>query len=275
MISGINVPGNNTSVKIAFGGNPLKCSCESLTFLKWLPVLNDSFVCALNSETAKIDNSTVHRAEYMCHVNTVILVFSAFSVTAVIIISATAYALLIQLRKVKHRNKVKLGMEMYAANKKDRKPPPIFLSFCSEDDDIIMNDIYPELEAGLKKVLQTSSRCVATGATDLRPGFSLANEIICCLEATSIVIFFMTKTFCKRSWCKYEALVAHNNHKGIVIMHWESVEEKLIPKHLLMCCEDHIHVHWKFKDGKQVMIPDWKKLCEKIVCRMGNSETTV
>ena len=66
-----------------------------------------------------------------------------------------------------------------------------FSSFCNEDGNIVMEDIVPKLEEGLEKLLNTDSRCVTTGYTDFRPGMSLANEIIRCIEESSVVIFFL------------------------------------------------------------------------------------
>ena len=41
-----------------------------------------------------------------------------------------------------------------------------------------MREIALKLEEGLKELLKTDSKCVATGYNDFRPGISLANEII-------------------------------------------------------------------------------------------------
>ena len=52
-----------------------------------------------------------------------------------------------------------------------------------------MGQIYPNLEKGLQEILNKYSKCVTTGYSAFRPGYSLANEIIRCIEASSAVVF--------------------------------------------------------------------------------------
>lgn len=263
-----NMSGNR-SANISFDDNPLACSCESVLFLNWLMSLNKTLSCTLNSEEAIITDHIVIRARYECYKKIVIISFSVVSLIEIIIILAMVKVVHCEFRKIKQRRKLKLGVEKYEAIKNKRQHPAVYLSFSAEEDDTVTTDIYPKLNAGLMKILKTESRCVATSPTDLRLGFYLANEIIICFESIDVLICFVTKSFCKDSWCKYEALVAQNNHKAIVIMHWEDVAETLIPKHLLMCYKDCIHVHWKVKNGQRVMKPGWQKLCEDIVGLIG------
>lgn len=160
-------------------------------------------------------------------------------------------------------NMMRKGIEHFAANEQNIQP--VFLSFCSEDDETVMQDIFPYLENGLKKILNTDASCVATGYNAFRPGFSLANEIIRCVEASSVVVFFVTNAFLRKMWCKNETLVAHYENKPIVLMLWEKVDEELMPKHLYKHYVEHARVHWVQENGQRIMKPGWDELCEAIV----------
>lgn len=216
-------------VEMKLKGNPFLCSCETADFLKWLTDLNESFVCTIDSEEQHIDIQLVQRVEYLCKENLVIAVFTLFSVIVTLISVATIYFVVLERKKARLTKLTEKGKALFAANA-EQKFHPVFLSFCSEDDDTVMQEIFPYLDNGLKKILNTNASCVATGYNAFRPGFSLANEIIRCVEASSVVVFFVTNAFCRKKWCRNETLVAHYENKPIVLMLWENVDEKLMPK---------------------------------------------
>ena len=147
----------------------------------------------------------------------------------------------------------------------------LLFSFCSEDEEVVLEEIYPKLNEGLKKILDAESRCVAIGGIDFRPGFPLANEIIRCIEGSSVVVFFVTNAFCRKAWCRNEALVAHSDNKPTVLMLWEKVDVKLMPKHLYKHYLLYTRVHWVQEQGQRIMKPDWNELCEAIVRLIGEN----
>lgn len=254
---------NSRKVRISLNGNPFLCSCETAQFLKWLTALNESFMCTMDSKEHNIDDFVIQRVEYMCKEKVIVAVFAIFSLTVITLIAVFVYFLVLERRKIRRLNMMRKGIEHFAAN--EQKIQPVFLSFCSEDDETVMQDIVPYLENGLKKILNTDASCVVTGYNAFRPGFSLANEIIRCVEASSVVVFFITNTFLRKMWCKNETLVAHYENKPIVLMLWEKVDEKLMPKHLYKHYAEHARVHWVEENGQRVMKPGWDELCEAIV----------
>ena len=118
---------------------------------------------------------------------------------------------------------------------------------------------------GLQKLLNTDSRCVATGYNDFRPGMSLANEIIRCVEESSVVIFFVTNAFCMKMWCRNETLIAYYENKPTILMIWEELDLRLMPKYLYHHYLHNARVHWVTENGHRVMKPDWDNLCESVV----------
>ena len=260
----LNCSSDDRDAQIDLKGNPFVCSCNNTQFLYWLTTSSETYTCRYMSEDKRIDISFIQSFEYLCKVEIVIVVFSLFSLVCFILVSILTYILIKKKRRFLQRKKTNTGIDMYSA-RLDKKIPPVFLSFCTEDEDTVMDEIFPNLDAGLKKLLRTDCRCVATDGTDFRPGFSIADEIIRCIEASYVVIFFVTNAFCETLWCKDEAFVAYRENKPIILMLWEKVNTKTMPKHLYKHYKEYARVHWMQEDGQRVMKPGWSELCEAIV----------
>ena len=256
-------------IKMKF--NPFDCSCETVNFLKWLFTLNETYTCTLNSERKQVDKLSIQRAEYLCIKNIVITISSVLSLILLVLINIAIYVIIRRRRLLHKRSEIELAIQLYAHNENNRRNPPVFLSFCNADEEIVMDEIFPNLNASLKKILNTEVRCVATGGHDFRPGFSVGNEIIRCVEASSVVVFFVTNNFCRKRWCRNEAVVAHYDNKPIVLMLWEKVNIKLMPKYMSKFYQEYVRVHWVEENEQRVMQPGWDVLCEAIVQLFGEN----
>ena len=169
---GVNGTITRTEKHLILTGNPFECSCRSVESLNWLATLTDSFTCQLNSDQVLINDYSIKRAEFMCKQNTVITIYSIMAFMELVLFVGISYFIVREIRRSVLRRKkekqIKDGIERFAAmNKNAKQPPPVFLSFCSEDEDYVMEHIFPSLDNGLKKLLNTDDRCVATGEVTL------------------------------------------------------------------------------------------------------------
>ena len=245
--------------------NPFECSCHTVQFLKWLLALNQSYTCHCKSVIRPIDDSVVESAQVLCIEKTVIVVSSIMAFLATTLLSLAIVKVIHKRRRMRQKRQVRNGIEMYGKI----EAIPVFLSVCSEDEDTVMDEIFPFLDEGLREILHTDKRCVSVGGMDFRSGIPLADEIIRCIDATSVVVFFLTNNFCKKMWCRSEAFIAHNENKPTILMLWENADVKRMPKHIFRHFQLHTRVHWQERDGARVMFPDWKVLCETIVRLFG------
>lgn len=252
--------------KVNFQGNPFTCSCNNVCFLKYLIELNETFTCFLNSKTEIINDPNVRKSEFLCYEHIVIVVYSMLALVTSILITATAYFITKEYRKVKMRKLRETGIEMYG---KIRKIYVVFLSFSGDDTEFVMTKVYPKLESGLKRVLNTESECVATGGTSFKPGHSISGEIIRCIEDSSVVIFFLSDTFIQKPWCRSEVHKAFCEEKPIGLMMSGKINTALMPTALHKHYETFTRVHWTVEYGEPVMRPDWDYLCETIVGLIG------
>ena len=261
---------NNNMTHLSLDGNPFKCSCESTPFLKWLAALNETHKCVFNSEIFSIDEYSIKRVEYTCKENTVIIIYAILGVSELIAVIVFTYYLIHEIKRTQKCKKVNKGISVFAKTGNDNISP-VFLSFSGEDEDLVMNYVYPHLNEGLKKILGTESRCVSTGEMDFHPGFSLANEIIRCIDASAVVVLALTNTFCKKNWCKNEALVAYSDNKPTVIILLEKVDVNIMPKHIYKHYQQYTRAHLVLEGGQRIMKPDWNELCASIVRLMGEN----
>ena len=252
-------------IEIDLNGNPINCVCENRQYFTWVLTQNETASCLLNEKESQIDEYILKNAEFLCKRMYVIAVYLALSITEVIVTISFAINVIKERRAILHNKNIRAGIQEYTENRMNKRNPPVFLSFCSEDDEIVMTDVAPNLETGLKALLQTDFKCVATGYNDFRPGFSLANEIIRCVEEASVVVFFVTNDFCKKEWCRNEALVAHYENKPIILMIWEELDLRRMPRYMFHHYQEHTRVHWVQENGERVMKPNMDKLCEAIV----------
>ena len=262
--------GEQVKFKLDLSGNPISCICKNRQYVTWVLSNNETGSCFLDGNERQIDENVLSHIDFLCKRTVFIVIYSGIGLIVAIITSLLACRI-IKVRRTVIRKKgvqkdVQLGMKEYKENRNDKRNPPVFLSFSCEDDEIVMTEIAPKLDEGLKKLLQTDHKCVATGYSDFRPGLSLANEIIRCIEEAFVVVFFVTNTFCKKKWCRNEALTAHYENKPIILMIWEDIDLKQMPKYMYHHYQEHTRVHWVQENGVRVMKPDMDKLCEAIVC---------
>ena len=256
---------NITPTKIDLDGNPIACSCDNRHYFNWTLFYNETSSCLIDGRRKDIDDHILNNSYYLCKETIVITVFTVLAIVEVVVIAVIARFILLHKKYTAVKNRIRHAIERYKENRETNQKIPVFISFCSEDDEIVMEEIVPKLEDGLRKLLDTDARCVATGYNDFRPGMSLANEIIRCVEKSSVVIFFVTNSFCRKLWCRNETLIAYYENKPTILMIWEELDLKLMPKYLYHHYQHHTRVHWVTENGQRVMKPDWDKLCESVV----------
>ena len=261
-----NITQRKAEMKINFQNNPFSCSCDNVCFLEYLSELNETNMCLFNDKLVIINDVNIRKAKLTCYENIVIIVFSLLAMSTIILIAITVFFAIKEHRNVKLKRLKETGIEMYG---KLCKKHVVFLSFSGEDTEFVMTKVYPKLESGLKRILNTGSQCVATGGTSFKPGYSISDEIVRCIEDSSVVIFFLSDTFIQKPWCRSEVHKAFCDEKPIILMMSGKINTALMPTALHKHYETFTRVHWTMEHGEPVMRPDWDHLCETIVGLIG------
>ena len=263
--------GNTTQMHVNFRNNPFSCMCDNVCLLTFISELNDTsttYTCVKDNRTLVIDDLIARKALYMCKEFIVVVVFSILAVVVPVLISMTIYAI-VKEQKIKKLKRLKeMGKENFD---RGQKKYAVFLSFSGDDEDFVMTHVYPNLNSGLKQILNTDSDCVATGGTDFRPGYAIKDEIVRCIDESAVVIFFLSETFVNKSWCRSEVHKAFLDEKPIVLMIKGKLDIKSMPKALRKHYETYTRVHWSEQHGEPIMRPDWDHLCQTIVGLFGSN----
>ena len=257
---------NDEQAGIISEGNPFSCSCENLCLFNILQDQNKTFTCFLNGNVENVDFLFLKQLDYDCNKGIVIGVFSAMGVF-IIIVTAGMVPFLVKTWKKKkaiemQERLVERGIERQAEGEYEHVA---FLSFSSDDHDFVLHNVFPRLDEGLKGILRAETRCVATSDHDMRPGHPISHEIIRCLEKSTVIIFFVTRSFCKHPWCEFEFDTAIQINKPVILMLFDNVKKRHMPAVLRTHFETYIRVHWSIQNGVPVMTPGWDVLCKTIV----------
>ena len=250
-------------------GNHFSCSCDNLCLFNFLQDQNKTFNCTLNGKAENVDFLFVKHLEYSCKKGIVIAAFSFDGIFSIILIAVTVYFLMKERQRIKLKRLKESGIEQYSTI---RKKYVVFLSFSGDDEEFVMTRVYPQLEAELKRILNTESDCVVTGGTHFRPGHSIQDEIVRCVEESSVVIFFLSNTFINKSWCRSEVHKAFCDEKPIVLMILGKLRLKSMPRVLRKHYGTFTRVHWSLENGQYVMRPNMEHFCETIVGLIGKTD---
>ena len=195
-ISTNNMSHNNKRTELRLEGNPLSCTCDNLCLFNYLQDQNNTFNCTSNGKTQNVDFLFTKHFDYSCKKGIVIAAFTFFSI--ILLVFTVWFIVSKERQQIIHKRLKERGLEQYSTS---RKKYVVFLSFSGDDSEFVMTKVYPQLEAELKLILNTESDCVATGGTHFRPGHAIKDEILRCVEESSVVIFFLSDTFINKSWC--------------------------------------------------------------------------
>lgn len=261
----------NDEGEISIRGNPIICNCENRYYLNWVIQQSQSESCLLDGENKVVTVFILGYAYFLCKEIFVLVVFAVLAFVELAFVLLFIYVIVNSRKGTLLKRKIQRGKEACRKRIKNKRTPPVFLSFCSADDEIVVKEIIPYLNVGLQKLLNTDCNCVGTGYDNIRPGFSLANEIIRCIEESAVVIFFITNVFLKKLWCRNEVLIALYENKPTILLIWEELDLTLMPKYLFLYYQNHARVHWIHENGQHIIKPGWDKLCEAVLIHCAES----
>ena len=245
------------------------CFCDNTDFLECQDNSRQNKTSVLENKLSSASNASTKISNCTCRGIIEVALLFLLSVAAVFFIALLFHVLIKKFKTyLTLRQKRQLWMQTYSASPKKYA---VFLAFCSENDQFVTKYVFPHLNSGLQKVLKTENRCVSTGAFDLRPGFPIAMEIMRCIEECSVFISVVTNSFCRKSWCRYEVMVACSDFKPVILMMCGKVKTKLMPDMLRKHYDMYTRVNWTINDGEPVMTPSWEHLCDNIVRLIGTN----
>lgn len=269
--------------KVDLSGNPFPCTCvdEDIEFLKWLTETavdflvqkNETYSCMLGDQEFDVLNGGLQEMQDYCDWQRTKLYLHIFvPVTSVLFITAFILSAIRMNRfnKIKRmRDKINHVIRELQANRFP-KQNLAFMSFCSEDDYIVTEKILPTLQRTLQTIVQTDQHLIAKGDAIFRPGFPITEEIVKGIDDAAVIIFAVSRNFCRKQWCQEELRQAYDQHKPIIMIMLEKVDIELMDGVLKRLFLRYTHARWLTDDTNgDHLEPDWITFCHSLITLAG------
>lgn len=262
----------HSKVLVNLVNNKLLCgSCDNK---KFIGVLLDNIKhladfqrlqCTKNSgETTTIDNTTFENLTHLCNRKRDIILGTSLGIVFVTSVSWLTVCVFRCVGKWKRNATIKRLIQYFV----DRKPGyefAVFLSFSSEDNKVVREELAPHLQAGLEKTTGVKRELLCDGDRHFRPGFSINDEIWRCLKMSTGVIIIVTNAFCRSDYCNDEFLQACRLKKPIVIMVEENTQKDIMPPALREHFERITTIIWSRNKDELVLKTSWENVCLSLI----------
>ncbi|XP_053383693.1 toll-like receptor 4 [Mercenaria mercenaria] len=257
---------------VVFTSNPIRCStCVNKSFIKWLvnskkvDAKTQGLSCTSEDGTnVNVDVSVVRKVQNICNRKTIIIVSSVS--TCVTLLAITIVLLFLYRRKRRlQRKRNRENVKNLLIEGEGQYEFVVFLSYSSRDDQFVQENVIDQLNENLQLMTGIDRNLVCTGDQHLRPGFIVHDEIINCLDRSSVIIIVVSNNFCRSSYCQNEFDQAYMQRKPIVLMLMEHVEEELMMPTLRQLYKRDVRILWTSENGQFVLKTTWKNVCRSVL----------
>ncbi|KAH3706688.1 hypothetical protein DPMN_066076 [Dreissena polymorpha] len=265
---------NPQNLTIDLSNMPYICSCDDnhIETIKWIHRNLDTFIarpredyiCTLQGERLYIFQNALEKTNAYCREQNIkrnlaicLPIVCVFLLIGLLIFFKTQRSRRRKRERKNLRSQIELGefpMKFVA-----------FLSFSSDDAELVVNTILPKLNSELQLKTGTNRVLVCSGDRHFRPGYALGEEIIRCIEDSAVIIMAVSKHFCQKEWCRKEVQETYDQNKPIVLLFLERVEPDEMGKVLRKVFNRYAHASWiPDTDGGHIE-PDWPILCDALL----------
>ena len=201
-------------------GNPIQCSCETLSSLWWMYnrqsmfVSFDDYTCIQNGEVTKFENigQLLNTLDYQCSLNLIVKVSASLLATLVIIIAVSIFL-------YRHKWDVRFFCLRFIADRKahleleeiDTKYEyDAFVVYDKNDFEWVRNELYENLDKKDGEDVtgnQTRFR-LCLHERDFMPGTTIEENILRAIDSSRKTIVVLSKNFLQSKWCEFELQMA-------------------------------------------------------------------
>ncbi|KAH3752067.1 hypothetical protein DPMN_186677 [Dreissena polymorpha] len=267
---------NSHKLRIDLSNMPYICSCDDyhMETIQWIHKNRDTFIaspredymCTLQDEWLYIFQNALEKTNDYCRLQNLKrnLAISLPIVSVCLLIGLVIFVKIKGFRqRQRERKNIRSQIELGVFPKKF----VAFLSFSSEDAELVVETILPRLNSELqrKTTTGTSRVLVCSGDRHFRPGYALGEEIIRCIEDSAVIILAVSKQFCQKEWCRKEVQETYDQNKPIVLLFLEKVEPDEMGKVLRKLFSRYAHASWISDSNGGHIEPDWSILCDALL----------
>ncbi|KAH3821017.1 hypothetical protein DPMN_122772 [Dreissena polymorpha] len=200
--NGINSISNiagDSKLAVILHKNPMECKCDD-TFIRsveWIEnsefVRDDELlpVCSLDNKAIVISKTASKKTKDYCHLIEVRRIALIVGIASASILVVCVIIVIIWRRRLNKKNALERFVKKIKVG--DKLKNLIFLSFCNEDGDYVLENIFPRMKEEVSLALECDRNLVCCGEFNFKPGVSVCIEAMRCIEESSVIIFFHFK----------------------------------------------------------------------------------
>ncbi|KAH3752073.1 hypothetical protein DPMN_186683 [Dreissena polymorpha] len=236
---------NSHKLQIHLSNMPFICSCDDdhMKTIQWIHKNRDTFItspredymCTFQGERLYIFQNALEKTNDYCRLQNLKRNL-AISVPIVCVFVLIGLVIFFKIQGFRQRQRERKNIRSQIELGEFPKKFVAFLSFSSEDAELVVDTILPRLNAELQRQTKTGTSrvLVCSGDRHFRPGHALGEEIIRCIEDSAVIILAVSKHFCQKEWCRKEMQETYDQNKPIVLLFLEKVEPDEMGKVLRM-----------------------------------------
>lgn len=258
--------------------NSFSCStCESYETIKWIvespavDIEKQSLICTDDvNHIVEIDDNIVADLNGICEkpkrVRTI-----AISVTVIPLVCLLTFLFIMYIRWT-HIGKETLEENIRLIHDNHHGDNSlVFFGYSSEDDAFARRYVFGPLNENLRRKLNRQN-LVCDGDTCFRLGTPIVHEMHRNLNKCPVVLFLVSRAFCRSANCRDELQFAHSMNKPIVLMFKEHVPEYVMTPVMRVLFKRFTRLSWKMENGEPKLSTSWDHLCRCLITLAGNED---
>ncbi|XP_067658196.1 toll-like receptor 4 [Haliotis asinina] len=255
---------NTKAFRLYFEGNPLRCSCATLTSLIWMTehasrIHNYAEMQCVDDGNRKIVMKNIHpvilglRKRCASYIGLTLGIMSLIMLVLCLGIAGIVYRCRWKLRYLFYLARMKNSG--YAAAEEEGDGPSFefdaFISYADEDRRFVVEDVRQILEGRLGLRLCIHHR-------DFLVGEAIAANILNAVKSSRKTVIVLSRHFLRSYWCKYEVEMAkmesiYSGRNTLLVVVLESIPVKDLPSDIVQLMRDDSYVEYtNDREGREL-----------------------
>lgn len=144
----------------------------------------------------------------------------------------------------------------------------VFLSYGSDDFEIVNQHVVAPLSENLKELIDTERELICVGDRHFRAGHYIHNETIECLNRSAVVLFVLSDNFTESRHCMNEFEEAYRMGKPIILLTLGHLDINKMSTSMRELYNSRTRIVFAKEANAYVLQTTWQNVCESILSVM-------
>lgn len=266
---------NHDEMKVILKLNPFACdTCKSSDSIHWLLKadlvhgVNENITCTSETgELIHVNKDAATNVQQICDRKIRNTVLTACFVTFSLIFISAAFTIHIRRKRLLQQRK---RIEVINELRNDDRRFVVFLSYNSDDELFVRDNVVEPLNEGLQRIIGTDRNLVCRGDEEYRIGRFVYKEALRCIGLSSIFLGVISNNYCNSQYCEEEFDRAIQMSKPVLLMMKEDVDIELMAPAMNVLFRNKVRILWENNNGEYRLKTTWENVCESILDLAGN-----